>query len=265
MNNSSILTARDLQVNLGRHTILRNINLELSAGQILTVLGGNGAGKSTLLRALAQQIPYQKGAIILQGQALKEWSVNGLAQERAVLSQYSTLVFPMSVIDVVLLGRYPFSKGAPTTKDWAIVEDLMEHLGILKYAHKNILNLSGGEQQRVHLARVLAQVWDSTWENPKLLFLDEPTSSLDIAYQHELLQLVQEQTQENGLAVLAILHDMNLAARYASHVALLKKGQLIQQGIPSETLTNHWIQQAFGVAAVVQEHPIFDCLQISTY
>lgn len=265
MKNKSILTAHQLQVNLGRKTILKNISLDLKAGQLLTVLGGNGAGKSTLLGALSQQIPYQEGNIVVQGIPLKKWSINALAQQRAVLSQYSSLVFPMSVIDVVLLGRYPFSRGMPTTRDWDIVEDLMECLGILKYAHQNILNLSGGEQQRVHLARVLAQVWDSTWEQPKLLFLDEPTSSLDIAYQHELLQLVEEQTQENGLAVFAILHDMNLAARYATHIALLKKGHLIQQGSPSETLTNHWIQQTFGVAAVVQDHPIFDCLQISTY
>lgn len=265
MEHKSVLTARQLSVKLGSRTILQRINLDLQAGQLLTVLGGNGAGKSTLLKTLAQQIPYQQGSIEVQGKNLSQWTVTKLAQQRAVLSQHSSLVFSMLVIEVVLLGRYPFSQGSPTTRDWELVEDLMEHLGIFKYAHYNILDLSGGEQQRVHLARVLAQVWDSTWDEPKLLFLDEPTSSLDIAYQHELLQLVQQQTEENGLAVFAILHDMNLAARYATHIALLKQGQLLQQGSPSETLTNHWIQQTFGVAAVVQEHPIFDCLQISTY
>lgn len=265
MDNKRLLKAKNLQIKLGGKTILSNINLEIQAGQFLTVLGGNGAGKSTLLKALSQQISPQKGDIVLQSKSLKNWGVEGLAQERAVLSQFSSLVFPMTVLDVVLLGRYPFSKGQPTHRDWQLVNHLMEHLGILRYAHHNILELSGGEQQRVYLARVLAQVWDSTWEQPKLLLLDEPTNSLDIAYQQELLHLIQELTQEKGLGVFAILHDMNLAARFSSHIALLQQGTIIQQGSPATTLTNHWIQQTFGVAAVVHQHPIFDCLQISTY
>ncbi len=265
MTNKIILQAQQLGVRLGGRTILQDIDLTVQAGEFLVVLGGNGAGKSTLLNTLSQQLPHKEGTLEFQGQALRDWSVAALAQQRAVLSQHSNTVFPMTVADVVLLGRYPFSKGHPTPNDWALVEQLMRELGLLSYAHQNIQTLSGGEQQRVHLARVLAQVWDSTPDQPKLLFLDEPTSSLDIAYQQELLNSVRALTKQKGLAVFAILHDMNLAARYADRIALLHQGRLLQQGAPADTLTNHWIQQTFGVAAMVQPHPIFDCLQISTY
>ena len=223
MNNSSILTARNLQVNLGRHTILKDINVSMHAGQLLTVLGGNGAGKSTLLRALAQQSPYQKGRVTLKGQLLEKWSVGKLAQERAVLSQYSTLVFPMSVIDVVLLGRYPFSQGAPTTKDWAVVEDLMEYLGILKYAHKNILNLSGGEQQRVALCRAFAI-------KPKILFADEPTANLDSLTAKKVLDQMFELQQTSDCSMLIATHDQELANR-CDHTIRLENGKLVAGGL----------------------------------
>lgn len=261
-----MLNVNKVDVCLNGRDLLKQITFELQKGDFMVLLGGNGAGKSTLLKTLARSLPYRKGEILLGGKSLKNWSQVELSKQRAVLSQNTFLVFPMNVIEVVLLGRYPYTQGGkPKKEDVAIAYKLLDLMGVAKYAAEDITCLSGGEQQRVHIARVLAQVWESSPTNPKLLLLDEPTSNLDIAYQHILLELLQDRVQEDGLTVLAVLHDMNLAARYASQIALLKQGELLTVGTPQEVLTPSWIQQTFGVSSIVQTHPIFDCLQVSTY
>lgn len=261
-----MLNINTVSVSLNSKSLLRNIHFDLHQGDFMVLLGGNGAGKSTLLKTLARSIPYCKGQILFKGEDLSYWSQVELSQQRAVLSQNTFLVFPMNVIDVVLLGRYPYTQGAkPRTKDVAIAYEALNLMGLTKYAEEDITCLSGGEQQRVHIARVLVQVWESSADNPKLLFLDEPTSNLDIAYQHILLELLEDRVQKHGLTVLTILHDMNLAARYATQIALLKQGELLAVGAPEKVLTPNWIQQTFGVSSIVQAHPIFDCLQVSTY
>lgn len=255
-----------ITVQLAGKTLLKHINFDVKRGSFTVVLGGNGAGKSTLLKTLAGNLPYHKGRITFKDRLLTDWRQDALARDRAVLSQNTFLVFPMTVIDVVLLGRYPHNQGQkPTVKDVATAYELLDLMGIAQYADQDITLLSGGEQQRAHIARVLLQVWESSEDNPKLLLLDEPTSNLDIAYQHILLELLEKRVQENGLVVLAILHDMNLAARYATDIALLKKGELLTIGTPKETLTPDWIMRTFGVSSIVQAHPVFDCLQVSTY
>lgn len=261
-----MLNVNNITVCLNGKHLLNQINFEVNQGDFMVLLGGNGAGKSTLLKTIARSLPYRKGEILFQGENLAYWSQVKLSQQRAVLSQNTFLVFPMNVIDVVLLGRYPYTQGGkPKIKDVTIAYELLDLMGVAKYADEDITCLSGGEQQRVHIARVLAQVWESTLDHPKLLLLDEPTSNLDIAYQHILLELLQDRVQQQGLTVLAVLHDMNLAARYATQIALLKQGELLRVGTPVEVLTPDWIQQTFGVSSIVQTHPIFDCLQVSTY
>lgn len=261
-----MLDIQDMSVCLDGKTLLKEINFDLEHGDFMVLLGGNGAGKSTLLKTVACTLPYCKGQIFFKEKLLSHWHEEKLAKHRAVLSQNTFLVFPMNVIDVVLLGRYPYNLGSkPSVKDVAIAYEILDLMGIAEYADVDITTLSGGEQQRAHIARVLAQVWESSAENPKLLLLDEPTSNLDVAYQHILLELLQKRVQNKGLVVLTILHDMNLAARYASKIALLKKGTLLTVGKPKDTLTPDWIMQGFGVSSIVQEHPIFDCVQVSTY
>ena len=261
-----MLNINNITVCLNGRNLLKEINFDLDENDFMVLLGGNGAGKSTLLKTLARSLPYRKGQILFRGENLAYWSQVELSQQRAVLSQNTFLVFPMNVIDVVLLGRYPYTQGGkPNAKDVTIAYELLDLMGVAKYAEEDITCLSGGEQQRVHIARVLAQVWESSLANPKLLLLDEPTSNLDIAYQHILLELLQDRVQKHGLTVLAVLHDMNLAARYATQIALLKEGKLLTVGRPQEVLTTDWIQRTFGVSSIIQAHPIFDCLQVSTY
>ncbi|BDS09320.1 heme ABC transporter ATP-binding protein [Aureispira anguillae] len=261
-----MLNINNITVHLGGETLLEQISFDIQQGDFMVLLGGNGAGKSTLLKTLARSIPYCKGQVLFKEELLGHWNQEELSRNRAVLSQNTFLVFPMNVIEVVLLGRYPYSQGRkPSVKDVAIAYEMLDLMGIAHYADVDITTLSGGEQQRAHIARVLAQVWESSPEHPKLLLLDEPTSNLDIAYQHILLELLQDRVQKHGLVVLTILHDMNLAARYATQIALLKQGKLLAVGKPEETLTPDWIMKAFGVSSIIQEHPIFDCLQVSTY
>lgn len=261
-----MINIQNISVQLNGKQLLRNINFEVGKGDFMVLLGGNGAGKSTLLKTIAGNISCHKGFVSFQNQPLKHWTTEALSTIRAVLSQNIVLVFPMKVLEVVLLGRYPYNQGRmPSTKDVAIAYETLDLMGVANYAETDINLLSGGEQQRVHLARVLAQVWESSPSDPQILLLDEPTSSLDIVYQHILLELLQKRVQSNALVVLAVLHDMNLAARYATHIALLKQGELLTMGTPKETLTPTWIKAAFGVSSVVQAHPVFDCIQISTY
>jgi iron complex transport system ATP-binding protein len=261
-----MLNVNNITVCLNGKHLLNQVNFDVQQGDFIALLGGNGAGKSTLLKTLARSLPYCKGQILFRGENLTYWSQVELSQYRAVLSQNTFLVFPMNVIDVVLLGRYPYTQGSkPKVKDVTIAYELLDLMGVAQYAEEDITCLSGGEQQRVHLARVLAQVWESSLANPKLLLLDEPTSNLDIAYQHILLELLEDRVQKHGLTVLAVLHDMNLAARYATQIALLKKGKLLTVGTPEEVLTPDSIQDTFGVSSIIQTHPIFDCLQVSTY
>ena len=261
-----MLNINNITVCLNGKELLKQVNFDLHEGDFMVLLGGNGAGKSTLLKTLAKSLPSCKGQILFKGENLTYWSQVELSKQRAVLSQNTFLVFPMNVIDVVLLGRYPYTQGGrPRTKDVTIAYELLDLMGVAQYAEEDINCLSGGEQQRVHLARALAQVWDSSLADPKLLLLDEPTSNLDIAYQHILLELLEDRVQQKGLTVLAVLHDMNLAARYATQIALLKKGELLTVGTPEEVLTPDSIQRTFGVSSIIQTHPIFDCLQVSTY
>lgn len=261
-----MLNVNNISVCLNGKHLLNQVNFDVQQGDFMALLGGNGAGKSTLLKTIARSLPYCKGQVLFRGENIGHWSQVELSQYRAVLSQNTFLVFPMNVIDVVLLGRYPYTQGAkPKVKDVTIAYELLDLMGVAQYAEEDITCLSGGEQQRVHLARVLAQVWESSLANPKLLLLDEPTSNLDIAYQHILLELLEDRVQKHGLTVLAVLHDMNLAARYATQIALLKKGELLTVGTPEEVLTPGSIQDTFGVSSIIQTHPIFDCLQVSTY
>jgi iron complex transport system ATP-binding protein len=261
-----MIELQNVSLKFNRKFLLEDINLDIQKGDFVTLLGSNGAGKSTLLKVLGKSLSYHQGTINYQNISLKDWSAKEIAQHRAVLSQNIEFNFPAKIIEVVLMGRYPFcGNHAPTTKDVTIAYEALNEMGLALRAEQDISELSGGEKQRVQIARVMAQVWDCTPDNPKFLLLDEPTSNLDIAYQHQLLQLLQKKSKEKGLTTLAVLHDINLAAQYASKIALLKKGKLMDIGSPKEVLTQKAIKDTFGVSSIIHKHPIFDCIQISTY
>lgn len=252
-----LLHTQPFSVQLGGRPILHQVQLELDGGTFLAILGANGQGKSTLLHALSGGQSEVQSQIAIHNKPLNQWSPIVLAQQRAVLTQNITFSTSMSCQDAVMLGRYPFyqQKAYPNEQDQQIVDEILDQLELRTLAHRALHTCSGGQQQLVQVARVLAQVWESTPEHPKLLFLDEPTSNLDIRYQHLVLGKLKAWLPQKGWGIVTVLHDLNLAAQYATDVLLLKAGCIYSQGKPMETLTPACIQSVYGVAAHCQLIP----------
>ncbi|MCY1347125.1 Hemin import ATP-binding protein HmuV [compost metagenome] len=245
-----MLRAENLGVRRGGKPVLSDIQLQLLAGEVLGVLGPNGAGKSTLLGALCGELSPSSGEVSLEGRALSAWSGPERAQRLAVLPQSSTLNFAFRVEEVVGMGRLPHASGRQ--RDREIVAAALSAADAGHLAGRSYLELSGGERQRVHLARVLAQLWPGA--AGQSLLLDEPTSMLDPLHQHTTLQAARDFAAQ-GVAVLVILHDLNLAARYCDRILLLEQGRPHAIGTPAEVLRAEPLQAVFGLEVLVQQHP----------
>lgn len=248
-----VLQARQLQVCRGPCAVLENVELTLPAGQVLGVLGANGAGKSSLLAALSGELEPAQGQVLLQGRPLRAWPARERALQLAVLPQSSTLNFAFSVEAVVAFGGLPHSEARQQTEQR--VAAALQAADAVHLRGRNYLELSGGERQRVHLARVLAQLWPG--QPGQVLLLDEPTAMLDPAHQHGILQAVR-QLAGRGVAVLVVLHDLNLAARYCDHLLLLHQRHVHAQGSPAQVLEASLLEQVFGLPVLVQRHPLLD-------
>ncbi|MCY1400207.1 Hemin import ATP-binding protein HmuV [compost metagenome] len=245
-----MLRAENLLVRRGRTTVLQGVSLELQPGEVLGVLGPSGAGKSTLLGALNGELETAEGRVTLAGQELSAWKGTARAQRLAVLPQSSTLNFGFAVESVVGFGRLPHDSGRQ--RDQEIIAEALRAADASHLAGRSYLSLSGGERQRVHLARVLAQLWPGSAE--QVLLLDEPTSMLDPLHQHTILHAVRE-FAGRGAAVLVILHDLNLAARYCDRLLLLRDGRPHLLGRPDEVLRPEPLREVFGLDVLVQRHP----------
>jgi ABC-type hemin transport system, ATPase component len=245
-----MLEVQDLHLRRGSNEVLHDINLQLVPGQVLGVLGPNGAGKSSLLGALCGELSPNHGQVTLQGRALADWPGQARAQRLAVLPQVSSLGFAFRVEEVVGMGRLPHGSGQQ--RDREIVEAALRAADAWHLVERSYLALSGGERQRVHLARVLAQLWPG--EQGATLLLDEPTSMLDPLHQHTTLQAVRS-FADRGAAVLVILHDLNLAARYCDRILLLQDGRCHALATPQEVLTPAALKAVFGIDVLVQPHP----------
>lgn len=253
-----MLEARNLGVRMGGNMLVDGVSLTVEPGQVLAVVGPNGAGKSTLLRTLSGEIAPDQGAVFFNERPLTEWKAREQAQMRAVLPQSSTLSFAFRVLDVVLMGRTPHIHGAESHHDIQIARDALTTVEMADFAARSYTTLSGGEQQRVHLARVLAQIWEESPLGPRYLLLDEPTTSLDLAHQHRTLQIARRSAGQ-GVGVLAVLHDLNLAARYADQVLVMREGRSLISGSPHAVFTPETIEAAFDTPVLVIPHPRFDC------
>ena len=245
-----MLRANNLLVRRGSRTVLADIDIQLHPGQVLGVLGPNGAGKSTLLAALCDELPANEGTVSLDERPLADWPGQDRARRLAVLPQSSSLNFAFSVNEVVGMGRLPHASGR--VRDAEIVAQALSAADALHLAGRSYLALSGGERQRVHLARVLAQLWPGA--EGQTLLLDEPTSMLDPLHQHTILQAVRD-FAGRGAAVLVILHDLNLAARYCDHLLLLQDGRPHAYGTPDEVLTAEALEAVYGLQVLIHRHP----------
>ena len=246
-----VIEAVGATVRVGDAVLLDRVGFAVEAGRFAAILGPNGAGKSTLMKVMAGSLQPAAGKVRLCGKTLREWPRRDSSRLRAVLSQRTDLTFPFSVRDVVLLGRSPYAGQTRRNTDIAIAESTMEMCGISHLAARVYPTLSGGEQQRVQLARVLAQLHRSGTDfsdcSGQALLLDEPTSSLDIAHQHAILDLARNLTGR-GMAVAAVLHDINLAAMFADSVHLMKDARMIEAGAPEKVIRPDSVKSIFNIA-----------------
>lgn len=227
--------------------LLQDISVDLLPGQLTVILGPNGAGKSTFLKLCSREMEPSSGAISLHGMDLRSWPTEELAMIRGVLSQSHPMAFPMDVAELVMMGRYPHRhRQALDSDDHTIVQGAMQECSVDHLQGRSTQFLSGGEMQRVQTARVLAQIWNRHPHHERLLLLDEPTASLDPAFQH-LCLLKAQRMAEQGVCVVAILHDLNLAARYADRIVFLKEGRLVASGPMQDMMDEALLQQVFAV------------------
>ena len=246
-----MLCAKNISYSVGKKTILNAVDLDISTGEIVAICGPNGAGKSSLLKIISGELKPSSGTVHIQGIALSQWDIKQLATIRAVLHQESFLSFPFLVEEVVHLGRYPYPQ---STNNDAIVEYCLEKVGMHKYKKRTYTSLSGGEKQRVHLARILAQLEEKSAQ-PKLLMLDEPTSALDLSHQEGTLHIAAQYAKDNNYAVIVVLHDLNLAAAWSDRIIFLKEGTLYTQGSPKDILTPDIISQIYNINTRILHHP----------
>ena len=267
-----MLQAHGIAVQRGERQILSDIDLSLPAGQVIGVLGANGAGKSTLLAALAGELSPSAGRITLNGRPLSAWPAAELASCRAVLPQSPSLQFDLPVATVIGMGAYPHARhtrtGAPRTdsrdtaqaaiaEDQRILQRVLALADVQDLYERRYRRLSGGEQQRVHLARVLYQLLLARQghDEYRVLMLDEPTASLDPRHQLHLLSAVHTLVHEENVAALVIVHDLNLAAGCCDRLLLLGQGRIAACGTPAQVLTPDTLRQVYGVEATVLPHP----------
>jgi iron complex transport system ATP-binding protein len=247
-----MLKIRSLSVSYGPRQILHDVSLDVGSGEVLALIGPNGAGKSTLIRAASGVIPYT-GRVRTNGDDFASLSYMQRARYIATVPQAVSLPPAYTVWETVLLGRTPYLGflGQPSGKDEEIARQALARVSALPFAERRVGELSGGEQQRVLLARALCQ-------STPILLLDEPTAHLDLQYQVGLLELVTELAHRDRLAVLTALHDLNLAAHYADRIALMVAGKIKAMGNPKEVLQPELIQEAYCLPVQVVKHPFLD-------
>ncbi|WP_140938310.1 heme ABC transporter ATP-binding protein [Sphingobacterium lumbrici] len=227
--------------------LLKDVSFQLRKGEVLALLGANGAGKSSLMRLLCGDTLPTEGQVSLMGKPLQQYSPIELAKKRAMLAQHNNMSMAFKVREIVQMGRYPHYRSVPSAHDHEIVDEVMDVCGISNFADRSYLSLSGGEQQRVQLARVLVQIWD----NPdSLLLLDEPVSALDLQFQQQVLALTKALSRK-GFMVVVVLHDINLAALYSDRILMLKNGRKWCEGTPIEVMEKQNIYTVFSVQADV--------------
>lgn len=249
MKKSVLIKIDNLVHRYGNYPALQEVSLEIWEGGFYGILGPNGSGKTTLINTMCGVLKPAAGSVIWNGRELSSYSPRSIARGIAVVPQDYSINFPFTVLEVVSMGRKPYQGrfGRLTDEDLDIVYSCMEHCGVLEYAEKNIASLSGGERQRVILARALAQT-------PKVLFLDEATSNLDICHKIGLLKLIKRLNIEQGVTVIAALHDLNFAGLFCDYLIYMDKGRVVCEGPADLVFKEEVINQVFNVQVEIVRH-----------
>jgi len=239
------LIVKDLEFCYTSRTILNKISLELHSREMLGVIGPNGSGKSTLIQCIDGLLKPKTGSILLDGNDLKNISRKEMAKKVGYVPQTtSRSFFPSTVLDTVLMGRRPHLGWRSSNKDVKNVIGVLRLIGIEDLAMRDINELSGGQQQKVLIARAIAQ-------DPSILLLDEPTSNLDIKHQLEVIEIIREKVMERNISAIMAVHDLNLAAKYTDRIVMMKDGKIFAAGMPDKVLTPENIRSVYGVVAEV--------------
>ena len=245
MENKNLLEIKSIFFKIKDKVILDDISLHVESGDMVSIIGPNGSGKTTMLKAISNEISITYGEINFINKNILDWDLNDFANKKAVLSQSNNLVFPFSVIDIVKMGRFPLKNKGNQIEENNLCKKILNIFDLDDYVNQNYITLSGGEKQRVQLARVIAQIWSDDYSK-KILILDEPTSYLDIKHQHLLFQFLKE-LNKKGLTIIMVLHDLNHALLNSNKIVVLKDSKLISFGETNNIITEELIKNVFEI------------------
>lgn len=255
-----MLEARNLTVKYDQRVAVQDVSLTLKPGEVAAIIGPNGAGKSTLLRALNGQVRHAAGMVLLDGEPIEKFSRRSIGRRIAVVAQEAELRFPVTVLEFVLGGRFAWASNAgwgwETERDLRIAEEVLNETALSDLSGRLMNELSGGERQRAVLARALAT-------EAAFLLLDEPTANLDLSHQAALLTLVRNRCDQRDSAALVITHDINLAAQFADHILLMKRGRVLEAGPPRTVLTPELLHEVFEVTVLIDAHPVTNAPRVT--
>ena len=244
-----MLRANGVTFSIGEKELLSDVSVTFEPGRLHLIIGPNGAGKSTLIKVLARLLRPQSGTVEYDGTDASDVKEIDLAKRRAVLSQAIEVAFPLKVREVVMMGRYPHFGGRPGPTDERITDEMMELFDVAEFSQRDYQTLSGGERQRVNFARVLAQLWrpSDAKGSCRYLFLDEPLTFLDVGHQIEFMKKVRAFAATDDVVTVGVVHDLNLAARFADQIVLMTEGRVVASGSANEVLTVERIRDVFSV------------------
>lgn len=244
------LSTKDLSIGYGERLIVKNLSVSIPDKKITTIIGSNGCGKSTLLKAITRIIPHKSGSVLLDGKEISKENTKMLAKKMAILPQTPEGAAGLTVGELVSYGRFPYQTGLErlTKKDFEVIDWALEVTGTSEYKYRSIDALSGGQRQRVWIAMALAQETD-------IIFLDEPTTYLDMAHQLEVLELLQKLNQEQDRTIIMVLHDLNQAARFADYIIALKEGAIVKAGACEEIIVPEVLREVFQIDALIGRDP----------
>lgn len=239
--------------------LVDGVSLVVKPGTLTAIVGKNGAGKSSLLKTVCGDLPKSAGTILFEEKNITDIEIQELAKRRAIMAQKMNIEFSFSAQEIVAIGRTPFSGLFSSKKDEEIILTCLEKADALHLKNQAFTTLSGGEQQRIHFARALAQIWGMVEaKEPSYLLLDEPLASLDVSHQHEMMQILRQLCIQR-VGILIVIHDLNLAAQYADQIHILKDGKTVVHGTPNEVFTEDIVAKAFDYPVSVIPHPKIRC------
>jgi iron complex transport system ATP-binding protein len=253
-----ILDTRNISLSFRNKSILQDVSLEVSAGEFFVIIGPNGAGKTCLLKILSGLQKAQQGSITIKGKSITEYSRRSLSQIMAIVPQHIEVGFPFTVADTVIMGRTPHLGilGMESKNDFHITEEAMEFTEVSHLADRKLFQLSGGELQRVIIARAICQ-------QPEIILLDEPTTALDPAHQLKIMDLMERFRRQHNTTIIMVSHDLNLASMYGDRLLLLKEGRVVETGEPKAVLNKSLLEESYGCQMMVDKSPLGQSVRVT--